>query len=581
MEITVKKKDFYSRLGIPESDRSDYKDLLTKTLKETRNLTRNKWFYISKEDDCFKTLNVFGCLDFHIHKATGFVRIIDNRLAVGPKALPSSVGSTINTRIYLHPLLNETVYSVYNAYFYHFFNQYLNDKDSKLDYKSRSIADKLRKSCSNMSYYQNYRKNKIVKIVAGHIWNLLNQEALEILKHTRYYSSTFEEYNYIVSNLEEAKRIYKTQPSTITLWLQSASENSSTELCNKKTIVRSFVTENCFDTSNYEKREIVSESKKYLNVANGFVKPAWKYSLKTHPYTLNMILKSANGRQKENNYILSIILGSLTKINDVPIKYSAIRGIIRKLKAYDLHTQSRLSEYKCMSYMLKAALIEASKKRAYCVLKKEEKSESKKDQIALSTNDSMRAVKERRDNRYLKNFISNEFEFVMDWIVAEYPELDNNQKRAKWSWYMDRARDYHERILTIQNEQYAKYQWSSLCNEEVKIKEAVFKPIVNGLDLRIEGKSMHHCVGSTYYMESCQRNDNQIFSVTMEGNKGESEERATLQLIKRNSDMSWSVGQFYGYCNTPVSSKLTAIAKDFVNYYNKLEKKQEKLEIVA
>lgn len=162
--------------------------------------------------------------------------------------------------------------------------------------------------------------------------------------------------------------------------------------------------------------------------------------------------------------------------------------------------------------------------------------------------------------------LRNDLAGVLRWIDTAAPELDNNQRTANWSWFLEQFHNYQ---LEIEFGRRQNNTWESLLDTtEVKVgkQKFTFVPLTSSRDLFQEGRVMHHCVAS--YDTRClnERRPSRIFSVRDE----QGARVATVEIV-RDRDQ-WQASQMRGHCNACVSNAVSKASQEIAKLYTKADK---------
>lgn len=120
-------------------------------------------------------------------------------------------------------------------------------------------------------------------------------------------------------------------------------------------------------------------------------------------------------------------------------------------------------------------------------------------------------------------------------------------KHFDFSWSKEKMLEKHEEFTRLINEKkYSKEPFVHL--KDFKVKKLDYKGYEailcdNAMDIHVEGKEMHHCVGS--YASSVSNNTYLVFSVRKEGKRS-----STIGINVRDGKYVFS--QHYGHCNSQV-----------------------------
>lgn len=149
---------------------------------------------------------------------------------------------------------------------------------------------------------------------------------------------------------------------------------------------------------------------------------------------------------------------------------------------------------------------------------------------------------------------------VLGWLVSTSGQVHKNQ-----TWYA--LMQQHERwIEQLNAEQEARtaekdaLNWSRAEWAEFDTKDVEVKELTTGLELRMEGKEMEHCVYS--YLNSCVRGNYRVFSLRS------SNERVTLGLYQNPVSQYVQYDQLRGARNELASAVMGQIAEALIDKMN-------------
>lgn len=143
-------------------------------------------------------------------------------------------------------------------------------------------------------------------------------------------------------------------------------------------------------------------------------------------------------------------------------------------------------------------------------------------------------------------------------------------KKVNPDWSFKRLKEEHDQAVLDINRR--KYSNEPFCEKDVHdVGGYIFTRLNSPLEVRTEGDSMRHCVGS--YATVCAQGTYRVYTVE-KGN-----ERATLGITRPNRfslfdpSEGWSFQQCYGFANKSVSQELRDAAYKLVSKLNEGEKK--------
>jgi hypothetical protein len=162
-------------------------------------------------------------------------------------------------------------------------------------------------------------------------------------------------------------------------------------------------------------------------------------------------------------------------------------------------------------------------------------------------------------------------------------QLDSNQRKADWKWFMRQQEAWHRDVAAREaerhREQAAKAKdgkrddtWDSAIPEIIVKKKYKVVPLNSTYALIDEGRDMHHCVGS--YSRNCIDNLSRVFSIRgLDGSRVATLELRNEAIYKVSypgeKPKGWVVNQCRGVCNDDVSAEVKSVAQEVARRYNK------------
>lgn len=172
----------------------------------------------------------------------------------------------------------------------------------------------------------------------------------------------------------------------------------------------------------------------------------------------------------------------------------------------------------------------------------------------------------------IKHFWEGEASLVIDWLTRERNlQLDKNQLKAPWAWFMRQQVEWHQRIQKVERDALERDSWQ--CElPQFEYKGYTVIPLTTSLELFDEGKEMHHCVSS--YSKQCKLGSTLIFSIR----KGDlkvataeiSNQKHEYRLNHHPNSNDWQMIQCRGKCNAAVDKDVEAVAKQIAARYRAL-----------
>jgi hypothetical protein len=399
------------------------------------------------------------------------------------------------------------------------------ERSEELDFLSDEQSNFIAKYISNIV---KMRAMKYVKVMRGIIFKtMIDKEAFKMSCKFTGRDSSLLYYNYVVSNIEEIRKLEKITPSIIAMWL--AWKNSEIHLSDKFC---------CFYAYNIVKEVqdllIVSFSKKYWKLfCKMSITCAYSFAKKVFP--------QGNTNEDSNSFMWNrTFLNTMIESKSIPRPH-VFKHLLLNYTDY-LFPEDKLSVF------LRAVFIESNKRR-----------------------------------RGLKLFWNNEVSLVKDWVSAiNYVDYTEAQYKSPWSWWMRKQEEWHEAIRLNPKLRVGFTEWDTLVTE-FKHESYIIKPLNNSHLLYDEGKIMHHCVGG--YSNQCVLGRSRIFSI--QDNCGK--RLATLEIrlrggagsyahgdIDKSNNFYYDIAQCRGPYNQNVSEEITSISKLIASLYTKEYKKINK-----
>lgn len=407
-------------------------------------------------------------------------------------------------------------------------------------------------------------KHKMARIFGGFLWKHYNSElACMALKAFGLGASAFD-YALIANNEEEIRDTLQKAPAILPIWRDLAlAKIMGRSAKGREILAPSFDHENFHDhlsalgyfaqkfnpkdAESFSCPDIVKLVKDKLDNF-GLTGAGWRYLLKLTPRIVSIILRSVGLTD-----LFTRLLNWFAEIGVVP-RHSLVKPIMNNLSGMILTND--------LTALMRVALTKASKMRTG-----------------------------------VKTFFSGQMHFVLDWFQkagiehqvdralsltggkgfarSHAVQLDPNQRKASWEWFMRQQREWHEAIdlaerlkLKARTEDNS---WESAL-QEVVVKGYKIIPLTSSYELIDEGKDMHHCVGS--YSENCLEGNSRIFSIRdKENNKIATLELRFTTYFSGKTQHGWVVNQCRGVCNGDVSAELKTVAEEVARKYNKAVEK--------
>lgn len=380
------------------------------------------------------------------------------------------------------------------------------------------------------------------------IWQQLDPEALSIAIKTCGYGVGTYEYCSIIANIEEARKIFKTTPGVIPVWLEANAYSLSKPTVDENETDRWI---NNIHSNDDEKKtvkisqSIVQDTQQALERWGCNAKRIWKLICKMKPRWSRSLISQTQSDTRR------VVINLLAEVGELP-RYTVLRDFAKDAYLFHNNYNGRELSQETKVAFLRAAFRASLKKPA-------------------------------------KKFWSNEASLVWDWILRSPYELDHNQRSASWGWFMRMQEDWHQEQAARRREEQARwqagwkdadtrlYKWESLLSEFVSGQYKV-TPLITSSELREEGVEMHHCVSS--YDWNCEQGDSRIFSI-----KKNDSRVATLEIRRVKQDITvegspdsykWILAQVRGPANQDVDNEVKAIANETIRQYNKAQKINEK-----
>lgn len=348
----------------------------------------------------------------------------------------------------------------------------------------------------------NADKRKIAKVFGGILWQILDKEIASLTVKLFGFGATSLDYTLVWNNKEEILDTLRKAPGVLPIWrsvvLRKMSSSDFTLYDIQKNINYPA------KVSNFVFPNIIDTVKKSLVD----LKPVgWRFLVNSPVNRIAVICKMTDGHD------LNRWLNLFAEVGVAP-RHTILKKVIECLMGRDLT----------------------------------------KDFVALLRAGFSVAAKSRN----VSNFWLNEMERVFDWYWTGIV-LDNNQRKAPWSWFLRQEREWHRRI-NVSKSVLEKKVWQSAL-DVCKIDDYDIIPLTDSVALAEEGSEMRHCVYS--YLEDCMDGTRRIFSIR----KGK-DKVATLEL--RRIFTTWSAGQIKGYCNANLEVKFKNLARKLAEKYNKV-----------
>ena len=358
------------------------------------------------------------------------------------------------------------------------------------------------------------------------------------------------DYNLVWNNLDEVRKVARTVPGILPVWREIATKKAK-------------------DTGVFVQPNIVQDTQEHLRTSfgdgNGLTSRGWKWMGRQKPLWVQQLCK---------------LYHPMAKTGGTPDLYGGYRD------QGETYLDNRINHLPAALDFLGTVDAQPKFTCFYQTMQGVQRQRRSKEMVAM-----VRAAFKASLKKPAKTFYRNEISLTMDWITRE-PNLrfDGNQMKSDWSWFMRKQREWHVEIATRENLKTANTEWPSLV-EEFEHNGFVVVPLTTSHDLHIEGKAMHHCVGT--YASSCQQGTARIFSIR---NKETRQSLATFELRRETVNnqkvfdlppnvnqydddaeskmtfhdfsIPWSVAQCRGACNASVPD-LEPISKYTAELYGK------------
>lgn len=171
------------------------------------------------------------------------------------------------------------------------------------------------------------------------------------------------------------------------------------------------------------------------------------------------------------------------------------------------------------------------------------------------------------------------FEDLQDWIMASQIRTnpqhyinveDNGQKfitktfnsNMSWKTVKNLSEEWHKAVA---NSNGNNYQFPPPWYDAGEADGYCFLPIQNNADLYLEGRLMHHCVGT--YNSLVTKGTRYFYSITKDGKRV-----ATVELTTINNE-TIIIGQMRGYCNANVSNEIRKVAHRWLSLTKRMHGK--------
>jgi hypothetical protein len=157
----------------------------------------------------------------------------------------------------------------------------------------------------------------------------------------------------------------------------------------------------------------------------------------------------------------------------------------------------------------------------------------------------------------VEELATHEFPLVLEWLQAAKPDLDRNQARAGWAYFLRRGHEWQQELERRQQKN--SVAWFTPM-PALQFGEVEAVPIGNSYELWKEGKAMRHCAGD--FAADCAANDARFFSLreVKTGNR-----LATAKL--RRKEERWFLDDVRGPANSEPSEDLQSIASQVAENY--------------
>lgn len=593
-------KDFYLKLKIKEEDIPIVKEAVSMTFKQLREEGYVRRYEETQKNICFDVL-AFGTFKVYISK--------DKKLTFAATSASAKINYSLFMRKHLKGLLSDRFYEAYVVNIKKVLrDKYSDDPMAPKEDEAISRFATIEQSrrfrpmlIAKIMHLKPYGKNTSEKIAAAKfakdVWEALDQDVLNIVRKTNYYSSNAFYYNIISHNLNDAKTIFNTDAGLISFWVTAfmsfriETNSYSTYLknvlgyCNESRM-------NFRDADDFLELDFsvfsIENFKLLLACKDIYSKEMWKFMCRMSPYHAKTVANNIFVKYGLHNNGIEI-LKALVKVKEQPT-YTLLKNITAQTHSH---------------------LFQMSSNRFSARLQGIEERQEYRDKCVLPI---LRAAFKESHNKNSK-FYTEEVYNVLDWARIEKPEFDRNQRNAKWSWFLEQSRIWHEQEVIRRRIEYEQRMLNAEENERKRLKrkmETTWETLIpeitidgysvtaltSLLDTYQEGQTMKNCVGTESYAQSCVDGKTQLYSI--KNNNGVNV--ATLQLKKEidyidkksgsfywdipsqkpefgtEKTIKWVVSQIYGPCNRMVSSDVDKAAKKLANKYTVLEKESNKKE---
>lgn len=159
-------------------------------------------------------------------------------------------------------------------------------------------------------------------------------------------------------------------------------------------------------------------------------------------------------------------------------------------------------------------------------------------------------------DREQDQFVANEYNPALKWLVTQAVAPDVHQARAGWPWIKRQVEAWLEEVRLMGRQK----TWLSLVAEYTDGGFTVV-PLTTSAALRDEGKRMRHCVGN--YDSICMDGTFRVFSIR-EPATGKAKATVAVYL----SGNKWQLTAVQGACNRTVSRELRHIADRLAEKYD-------------
>ena len=147
-------------------------------------------------------------------------------------------------------------------------------------------------------------------------------------------------------------------------------------------------------------------------------------------------------------------------------------------------------------------------------------------------------------------FIEHEFVPVLGWLARARPELDANQQRAPWRWFLARYRQWCE----IERRRLSGQQWTHGI-DGLRWRRFDIVPIRDSATLWLDGEQMRMCLSA--YTNACVEGRYLVYAVRARGR-----ERPVAHIgLHVDCDGKARLDQVRGFANSPVEPALGLFAQ--------------------